>query len=120
VIDRMDHLVLAVRSLEATLSFYKRVSGFARAVRPGAPASLKFGRQKINVHEADHTFEPKAANSNPGAGDFCLITSRLIAEAISDLNDRGAMTQLGPASRYGAQAAMIRSTSAIRTPTSSR
>jgi catechol 2,3-dioxygenase-like lactoylglutathione lyase family enzyme len=50
MIDRFDHIVLTVRSFEATLSFYQRVLGFEREIRPDAPASLKFGRQKINVH----------------------------------------------------------------------
>lgn len=46
MIDRIDHIVLTVRSLEATLSFYERVLGFRREVRADAPASLRFGRQK--------------------------------------------------------------------------
>ena len=68
MIERIDHFVLTVRSLEATLSFYERVLGFRREVRPDAPVSLKFGRQKINVHESDRPFEPKAARPTPGAG----------------------------------------------------
>ena len=46
MIERFDHIVLSVR-LEATLSFYERVLGFKREIRPDAPAWLKFGRQKI-------------------------------------------------------------------------
>ncbi len=83
MIDRIDHIVLTVRSLEATLRFYERVLGFRREVRADAPASLRFGRQKVNVHESDRTFEPKAASPTPGAGDFCLITLRSIDEVIS-------------------------------------
>ena len=41
MIDRFDHIVLTVRSLEATLSFYERVLGFEREIRPDAPASLR-------------------------------------------------------------------------------
>jgi catechol 2,3-dioxygenase-like lactoylglutathione lyase family enzyme len=106
MIDRFDHIVLTVRSLEGTLSFYERVLGFRREVRPGAPASLKFGRQKINVHEMDRTFEPKAANPRPGAGDFCLITLRLMDEVISHLKDCGVNIELGPVARNGAEGPM--------------
>ena len=106
MIDRIDHIVLTVRSLEATLSFYERVLGFRREARSDAPASLKFGRQKINVHESNRTFEPKAASPTPGAGDFCLITLRRMDEVISRLNDCGVNIELGPVARIGAQGPM--------------
>jgi catechol 2,3-dioxygenase-like lactoylglutathione lyase family enzyme len=106
MIDRIDHIVLTVRSLEATLSFYERVLGFVREVRPGAPASLTFGRQKINVHEIHRTFEPKAASPTPGAGDFCLITLGPMDEVISHLNACGVNIELGPVARNGAQGPM--------------
>ena len=106
MIERFDHIVLSVRSLEATLSFYERVLGFKREIRPDAPASLKFGRQKINVHESDRTFEPKAARPTPGAADFCLITRRSIDEVISHLNDCGVTPVLGPVARAGAEGPM--------------
>lgn len=102
MIDRFDHIVLTVRSLEATLSFYERVLDFSRELRPGAPASLKFGRQKINVHESDRTFEPKAAHPTPGSADFCLITLRPIGDVIAHLKGCGVATELGPVARNGA------------------
>jgi catechol 2,3-dioxygenase-like lactoylglutathione lyase family enzyme len=68
----IDHFELTVSSLEATLSFYGRVLGMKRSVLPDKPASLVFGNQKINVHEVDKTFEPKAAHPTPGAVDFFL------------------------------------------------
>ena len=67
MIDHIDHFVLTVKSLETTLSFYERVLGFTRDIQPNRPASLKFGSQKINVHEVAHTFEPKAAHTTPGS-----------------------------------------------------
>jgi catechol 2,3-dioxygenase-like lactoylglutathione lyase family enzyme len=106
MIDRIDHFVLTVRSLEATLEFYERVLGFTREIRPGVPASLKFGRQKINVHEVDRTFEPKAASPTPGAGDFCLITLRPIEEVIAHLKSCGVEIVKGPVARIGAEGPM--------------
>jgi catechol 2,3-dioxygenase-like lactoylglutathione lyase family enzyme len=106
MIDRIDHFVLTVRSLEATLSFYERVLGFARETVPGRPASLKFGRQKINVHEATRTFEPKAAQPTPGGGDFCLITAKPIAAVMQHLASCGVAVELGPVARAGAEGAM--------------
>ena len=107
MIDRFDHIVLTVRSLEATLSFYERVLDFSRELRPGAPASLKFGRQKINVHERERTFEPKAAHPTAGSADFCLITPRPIDEAVAHLEACGVAIELGPVARNGALGPMI-------------
>ncbi len=105
-IDRIDHFVLTVRELETTLAFYERVLGFARDIGAGRPAALTFGRQKINVHEAGHTFEPKAAHPTPGAGDFCLITRQPIEDVVAHLSACGVAVDLGPVARTGAQGPM--------------
>jgi catechol 2,3-dioxygenase-like lactoylglutathione lyase family enzyme len=102
MIDRFDHIVLTVRALEATLSFYERVLDFRRELRPGAPAALKFGRQKINVHESARTFEPKAARPTPGSADFCLITTGAICDLIARLKAHDVAIELGPVAREGA------------------
>jgi catechol 2,3-dioxygenase-like lactoylglutathione lyase family enzyme len=102
MIDRFDHIVLTVRSLEATLDFYERALGFQRELRRGAPAALKFGRQKINVHERARTFEPKAAEPTPGSADFCLITQLPIEEMNAHLQSCGVGIELGPVARHGA------------------
>ena len=107
MIDRIDHFVLTVRSLETTLAFYERVLGVARESLPGRPASLKFGRQKINVHEAHRTFEPKAGYPTPGAGDFCLITLRPIDEVVAHLKQCGVAIEVGPVARNGAEGPMM-------------
>jgi catechol 2,3-dioxygenase-like lactoylglutathione lyase family enzyme len=106
MIDRFDHIVLTVRDLEATLSFYERALGFVRELRPGAPASLKFGGQKINVHESERTFEPRAARPTPGSADFCLVTPRPIDDVIAHLRACGVAVELGPVARNGALGAM--------------
>ena len=106
MIDRFDHLVLTVRSLEATLDFYERALGFKRELRPGAPAALKFGHQKINVHESERTFEPKASRPTPGSADFCLIAAQPIDEVIAHLERAGVAIELGPVARHGAQEPM--------------
>ena len=49
MIARIDHLVLTVRSLDATCAFYQRVLGFRRVDAPGQPTALLFGGQKINT-----------------------------------------------------------------------
>jgi catechol 2,3-dioxygenase-like lactoylglutathione lyase family enzyme len=106
MISRIDHFVLTVKSLEATCAFYERVLGFRRIDAAGRPTALAFGQQKINVHQADHTFEPKAATPMPGAGDFCLIADRPIEEIRRHLDTCGVVIELGPVQRTGALGAM--------------
>ena len=74
MITHIDHLVLTVKSLKLSCSFYERVLKFERIDTPGKPTALHFGNCKINIHEIGHTFEPKAALPTLGTADFCLIT----------------------------------------------
>lgn len=106
MIDRIDHFVLTVRSLAATCAFYQRVLGFERLDTPGRPTALRFGRQKINVHEAGRTFEPKAAAPTPGAGDFCLVTTTPIDHVVAHLSACGVAIEVGPVGRDGAEGPM--------------
>jgi catechol 2,3-dioxygenase-like lactoylglutathione lyase family enzyme len=106
VIRGIDHFVLTVRSLETTCTFYERVLGFKRVDTPGRPTSLTFGHHKINIHEVQHTFDPRAAVPTPGAGDFCLVTERPLGEVRSHIEACGVVIEVGPIKRIGAQGAM--------------
>lgn len=106
MISRIDHFVLTVRSLEATCRFYERVLGLTRVEATGRPTALTFGCQKINIHEDEQMFGPKAANPTPGAGDFCLITDRALAELRCHIEACGVVIEVGPVKRTGAQGPM--------------
>jgi len=104
VIDRVDHFVLTVTDLAASLRFYERVLG-ARIVPPDkgrGPTAVAFGRQKINLHVRGHEFEPKATVPTVGAGDFCLITDAAIETVVQHLGDCGVTIEVGPVPRMGA------------------
>ncbi|HKN30851.1 MAG TPA: VOC family protein [Roseiarcus sp.] len=102
VVDGIDHFVITVADLEATLAFYERVLGLGILRSPGRPAALMVASQKINVHQADHTFEPKAMRPTAGAADFCLVTGRMLDEVAARLSDHGVDIELGPVERTGA------------------
>jgi len=106
MIDRIDHFVLTVRSLEQSCRFYERVLGFERLESPGRPTALKFGRQKINLHEIGHPFEPKASTPTPGASDFCLVTTDPIEQIHVHLLACGVVVEAGPVARDGAEGPM--------------
>jgi catechol 2,3-dioxygenase-like lactoylglutathione lyase family enzyme len=101
VIDRLDHLVLTVREIEATCRFYGEVLGM-RVVRWEGRTALQFGQQKINLHQAGSEFEPKAKRPTPGSGDFCLITKTPLAAVMRQLAKRGVAVEQGPVPKQGA------------------
>ena len=106
MIDRIDHLVLTVRSIEATCDFYTRCLGLQRVDTTEGPTALRFGEQKINVHQADGTFEPKARRPTEGSADFCLVTSVPLSDVVDRLNQHHVPIELGPVERHGALGAM--------------
>ncbi len=102
-IDRLDHLVLTVADIEATCAWYGRVLGMEKVVF-GAEGrtALVFGRQKINLHQVDRMFTPRAAVPTAGSGDFCLIAAVPLDEVIAHLAGEGVAIELGPVDKSGA------------------
>jgi catechol 2,3-dioxygenase-like lactoylglutathione lyase family enzyme len=102
MIESIDHLVITVRDLAATVRFYEKVLGCKTVRTPNQPTALIFGSSKINVHEVMRTFEPKAIAPAPGAADFCLIANRPLSEMIARLEQHGVAIEVGPVERTGA------------------
>ena len=101
-IDRIDHVVLTVRDIAATVAFYTGVLGM-ESVRFGeGRTALTFGRQKINLHQAGREFEPKAAAPTPGSADVCLISAVPLEAVMRRLAEHGIAIELGPVARTGA------------------
>lgn len=85
-IDRIDHFVLTVKDIKTTCEFYSRVLGMEIITFNQGRIALKFGNQKINLHEIDREIEPKAIKPTPGSADFCLITEDSLLNVIDRLN----------------------------------
>jgi catechol 2,3-dioxygenase-like lactoylglutathione lyase family enzyme len=98
---RLDHLVLTVASIPATIAFYESVLGFKAAAFGQGRTALVFGEQKINLHQTDRTFEPKAAHPVPGSADLCFVVEDLDAAA-RRISERGIRLEEGPVARTGA------------------
>jgi catechol 2,3-dioxygenase-like lactoylglutathione lyase family enzyme len=97
----IDHLVLTVADLRATVDFYSRLLGTEERTFSGRTA-LHLGDQKINLHEAGHEFEPKAARPTPGSGDLCFVVDGPIEGVARALTDAGVVIEEGPVDRTGA------------------
>jgi catechol 2,3-dioxygenase-like lactoylglutathione lyase family enzyme len=101
-IDRFDHIVLTVGSIESTCGFYARVLGMTVETFGAGRTALHFGNQKINLHPAGNELEPKARTPFPGSADLCLIATTPLEEVIAHLKTVGVPIALGPVSRVGA------------------
>jgi catechol 2,3-dioxygenase-like lactoylglutathione lyase family enzyme len=101
-IDRLDHLVLTVADIDATMAFYTRVLGMEAVTFGAGRTALAFGRSKINLHRAGHEFEPKALRPTPGSADLCLIAAGPLEQVIEDLAAHGILVEEGPVERTGA------------------
>lgn len=101
-IDRLDHLVLTVASIEATCEFYSRVLRMEVSRFGEGRTALHFGRQKINLHEVGNEFVPRAARATPGSGDLCFISATPLEQVIAHLRECGVETIEGPVAKTGA------------------
>ena len=101
-IDRLDHLVLTVADIDATVDFYTRVLGMKAVTFGAGRTALAFGQSKINLHQAGHEFEPKAHRPTPGSADLCLITTDSLDRVVEELVRHDVPIEEGPVERTGA------------------
>ncbi len=101
-IERLDHLVLTVLDVEASVAFYTRVLGMHAISFGDHRRALTFGMQKINLHPADAPIKPHAAKPTRGSADLCLIASTPIEQVMADLQQAGVAIEWGPVPRTGA------------------
>lgn len=106
-LDAIDHVVLTVRDIPASVAFYTRVLGMREEVFGAGRRALVFGRCKLNLHQAGREFEPKAAQPTPGAVDLCLIARTPLADIADQLAAQGIAIEQGPVERTGAQGPLL-------------
>ena len=101
-IDRLDHMVLTVKDIEITVNFYVSVLGMEKEEFGAGRLALKYGHQKINLHQAGKEFEPKAQTATPGSADLCFITTTPLSRAMDHVRNQGVEIIEGPVARTGA------------------
>ncbi|HXQ68580.1 MAG TPA: VOC family protein [Alphaproteobacteria bacterium] len=102
-IDRIDHVVLNCRDVEASASWYERALGMARErFGPEPRTALKFGRQKLNVRPSGAANWETGAVDAPGSLDLCFITAASPQEVLAHLGSCGVAVSAGPVARTGA------------------
>ncbi|HET9186775.1 MAG TPA: VOC family protein [Acidothermaceae bacterium] len=101
-IERLDHLVLTVADIDATVGFYEHVLGMTPVTFGAGRRALAFGQQKINLHQAGAEFEPKARRPTPGSADLCFVTSDELRDVEKHLRGIGVEIEERPVGRTGA------------------
>ena len=100
-ITQLDHLVLTVKNIRASIDFYTRVLGMHEVEFANGRKALSFGRQKINLHLAGSEFTPHAAKPTPGSADLCFICDTSIEKTLSELKAQQVNIIEGPVERTG-------------------
>ena len=109
MIDHIDHIVLTTRDRDACIRFYTEVLGMKLESfkTPGETRwALKFGAQKINLHEWGREFTPRAHVAAPGTLDLCFIAAVPLEEVIRKLNSFNIQITDGPVAKTGALGAI--------------
>jgi catechol 2,3-dioxygenase-like lactoylglutathione lyase family enzyme len=105
MIDHIDHIVLTTRDLQACIRFYTQVLGM-KLERFRTPTeerlALKFGSQKINLHEWGKEFTPRAHVAVPGSLDLCFIAALPMSQVIERLKAMNVEILEGPVMKSGA------------------
>jgi catechol 2,3-dioxygenase-like lactoylglutathione lyase family enzyme len=105
MIDHLDHIVLTTRDLEGCIRFYRDVLGMkleSFQTPNEKRQALKYGNQKINLHEWGREFVPRAHVAAPGTLDLCFIASVPLDEVIAKLKSSGVPIIEGPVMKTGA------------------
>jgi len=103
MIDHLDHIVLTTARAGECIDFYTRVLGMKLERFGKDRIALKFGAQKINLHEKGKEFEPKATLAAPGTLDICFIAAAPLEDVIARLAACNVPIIEGPVMKTGAQ-----------------
>jgi catechol 2,3-dioxygenase-like lactoylglutathione lyase family enzyme len=98
----LDHLVLTVQDLGSTVDFYTRVLGMTVSAFAEGRLALKYGTQKINLHELGSEFQPNARRASAGSADLCFLSDDPLDSWIDHLEREGVDLLEGPVQRIGA------------------
>lgn len=107
---RLDHTVLTVTDIDATVDFYGRILGMTVVTFDSLVSgrkALRFGESKINLHEAGREIQPTAHNPGPGTEHLCFVVADPIAAVVERLRAAGVPVEDGPVERVGALGALL-------------
>ena len=107
MITSIDHIVLTSKDVDKTIEFYTKVLGMTLESFPVADEknkrlSLKFGNQKINIHDGSSPFSPHAKNPTSGSIDICFLSNVSLTEWRKIFASNNITIENGPVRKTGA------------------
>ena len=108
----IDHIVITVEDINKSINFYTNILKmelieFYSSSDNTTRKSLKFGNQKINLHEVLNPFSPRAKHPSPGAVDICFISTKPVSEWIDKLKKNKINIEEGPVQKTGAKGPIL-------------
>lgn len=103
----LDHLVLTVADVEASVDWYGRVLGMTPVSFGNGRRAAQLGTSKINFHARDdRTPAPVASRPTAGSADLCVVVPGPSVDVTAHLASTGTAVELGPVRRTGARGPM--------------
>ena len=107
MITSIDHIVLTSKDVDKTIEFYTKILGMTLELFPVANEqnkrlALKFGNQKINIHDASSPFSPHANNPTSGSIDICFLSHVDLTEWSKIFAANNITIENGPICKTGA------------------
>jgi len=102
----LDHLVLTIRDLERTRTFYEMGLGMTYEPFGEGRHALRFGPQKLNLHLLDRPLDANVRHATPGSADLCFMVEGPLEAWIDRLSQHGIAVITGPVTRTGASGPM--------------
>ena len=102
IVNRIDHVVLNCRDVDATTDWYVRVLGMERELFAEGRVALRFGNQKINVRPTGALNWETGAVDAPGSLDLCFIAEMSADDVGAHLRSCGVTITEGPVPKTGA------------------
>ena len=108
----IDHVVITVFDINKSVHFYSNILGmelqeFLSSTDNRKRKSLKFGRQKINLHEASKPFKPHSNKPLPGTMDICFLSEIDVSDWIKIFDKFDIKIEDGPVQKTGANGQII-------------
>lgn len=100
-VTKLDHIVLTVKDIQTTVSFYTSVLGMKLERFGRDRVGLTYATGRINLHEFGNELEPKAGKPTPGSSDLCFIVSMPLNEVRTHVESVGVTIIKGPVVRTG-------------------
>lgn len=101
-IKQIDHLVLTVKNIDITIDFYVNILNMEKEIFNENRVALKFGNQKINLHQVNEDVTPKAKYPTFGSCDLCFIVETSLEKVYQELIDKNIVIIEGIVNRTGA------------------